>query len=406
VKIAYYLHHSTLKAGGIFTYSIGILKLLIASPAVDVIYLIHSENQRDYIREKFIDPKVRPVEIARFSLLNKARFGLAYLLFDLAFIYGQYNTSRLLRWVKKLSLLINPYRKVDRLKADIFHVPLQFSPIYGIKTPVLTTMHDVQELHFPDYFTSGERLHRALHSKKAMDLSDHVMVSFSHIKADLITYFQKKPTEISVCPPPFHTNWFGTENHTQPGILRQKYALQKDFILYPAATWQHKNHLRLFEALKNLNANGHDIDLVCTGHQTAYMQELEKYILREGLSPRISFLGIVPEEDLIGLYKMARLTVIPTLYEAGSGPLYEAMRYQVPVICSSVTSLPETMQDPAFLFDPTNLDEMTKMIGKGWKDEDFRKKNMENSILRMHELSKADYADAFIKAYQTSRKSR
>ena len=49
--------------------------------------------------------------------------------------------------------------------------------------------------------------------------------------------------------------------------------------------------------------------------------------------------GIVPEEDLIGLYKWASLVVIPTLYEAGSGPLYEAMKYSTPVICSNVTSV-------------------------------------------------------------------
>ena len=73
------------------------------------------------------------------------------------------------------------------------------------------------------------------------------------------------------------------------------------------------------------------------------------------LSEAVHFLGIVPEEDLISLYKNSSLVVIPTLYEAGSGPLYEAMRYQVPVICSNVTSLPDTVSNDEFLFDPNDM---------------------------------------------------
>ncbi len=102
-----------------------------------------------------------------------------------------------------------------------------------------------------------------------------------------------------------------------------------------------------------------EIDLVCTGNKTEYFKTIQSVIDELDLSKAVHFLGIVSEEDLIGLYKNARLVVIPTLYEAGSGPLYEAMRYGIPVVCSNVTSLPETVGNSEFVFNPNNLEEMT-----------------------------------------------
>ena len=39
MKIGFYIHHTMLKAGGIFTYSIGILRLLLKAKEIDKIVL-------------------------------------------------------------------------------------------------------------------------------------------------------------------------------------------------------------------------------------------------------------------------------------------------------------------------------------------------------------------------------
>ena len=98
----------------------------------------------------------------------------------------------------------------------------------------------------------------------------------------------------------------------------------------------------------------------------------------------------------------ARLVVIPTLYEAGSGPLIESMRYRVPVICSNVTSLPDTINNDAFTFAPLNIDEIAALIMKGIKDEDFRKRNLENSERRMQYFESKDYYKGFDDMYKSA----
>ena len=114
----------------------------------------------------------------------------------------------------------------------------------------------------------------------------------------------------------------------------------------------------------------------------------------------------MPEGDLISLYKNSSLVVIPTLYEAGSGPLYEAMRYGVPVICSNVTSLPDTVGSDDFLFDPKNINELKSKIILGFSDEDFRRRNIENSKLRMEHFKTFDYFENFLTVYEKALNTR
>ena len=156
----------------------------------------------------------------------------------------------------------------------------------------------------------------------------------------------------------------------------------------------------LIRVLKSIKDEGLKIELVCTGNKTNYFRNINTLIEEFNLSEIAHFLGIVPEEDLIGLYKNTSLVVIPTLYEAGSGPLYEAMRYKVPVICSNVTSLPETMRNDEFLFNPNDQNEIKEKIIKGLFDEGFKERNLENSKNRMDTLNQSNYYNSFVKVYK------
>ncbi len=90
----------------------------------------------------------------------------------------------------------------------------------------------------------------------------------------------------------------------------------------------------------------------------------------------------------------------PYFYEAGSGPLYEAMRYGIPVVCSNVTSLPETIHNNEFTFNPNDQEEILNRIKSGLYDEEFRKRNIQNSRDRMKMLEKNNYSECFINTYK------
>jgi len=408
MRIGYYIHHTSLKAGGIFTYSIGILKLLIKSDEVEKIHLIISSDQEKYFQNILDSPKIKFNVVDRKNLIVNTRFAISYLSSNAVALYrNRFKRPNHLKFLSKLSVLLNPYRKyVIRSEIDLLHVPFQYSPIYDADVPVIITMHDIQEYHYPEYFTASQKLHRKINNINAINESDHIIVSFDHIKNDLVKYFDVKENKISICPPPFAEDWFLSDKITPEETLNNKYELSKRFLLYPAATWKHKNHINLINAVAKLIEKGLDIELICTGNKTAYHQTIEEEIKKLNLEGNAKFLGIVPEEDLIGLYKTASLVVIPTLYEAGSGPLYEAMRYSSPVICSNVTSLPETMGNDNFIFDPNRIDEMVLLIKRMLSYENLRQKNISNSIERINYFRSQNYDYKFLKVYQTLKQKK
>lgn len=395
MKIAFYIAGLSMESGGAYTYSTGILRLLLSSERINAIYLIYSKDQKDHIKVFLEAKKIVPVLLKKGPIWN-LRHSLAKKYYQRFYVTGKRRPALL-----RFSNLFNPSRSFfNSFKADVVHVPYQTAPVYGIKTPVIITMHDVQELHFPEYFSSHLRLDRALNFKRAMDEADKVIVSFKHVKDDLFKYFEIDDTKVLVCPAPLAENWFAEKAYLSQDDLRKKYDLPESFILYPAATWQHKNHINLIKALSLLVINKKNINLICTGSITKFHEIIKKQIDLLNLDGKVQFLGIVPEKDLIGLYHAARLVVIPTIYEAGSAPLFEAMRYGAPVICSNATSLPESIGDYKYVFNPHDPQEIAKLIEMGCYDEDFRKNNRLNSSKRIEYYKSQDYLASFLNAYE------
>ncbi|MBU0713686.1 glycosyltransferase, partial [bacterium] len=205
MKIGLFIDYSNMKAGGIFTYSIGILKLLISTDSVQIIYLIYPMDQEEGLRQFLTDPKVISVPVNRRRIDFKYRAILSFFFHTCYYVYLTYfkkyfPNSNKLNSIRKLGIFMNPYRKIiDALNIDVLHVPFKIAPVYGIKTPVIVTMHDIQEMYFPQFFTSQERIDRAIIYKMAVDESDHIIVSFDHIKQDIVQYFEVPEDKISVC---------------------------------------------------------------------------------------------------------------------------------------------------------------------------------------------------------------
>lgn len=283
------------------------------------------------------------------------------------------------RKVKQRSYFKNILKKY---KINLIHTPYQqLLKDETIPCPSITTMHDVQELHYPQYFSPEERAKRAINNAYMTKTADYIIVSYHHIKQDIIKYFNKSPEKIGVVLLNMSKLWFEKFGNENILIQVKSIDLKTDkYLFYPAATWEHKNHLVLIKAIKYLkDYKNEKIRVVCTGHQTDYFHILQTKIKEFGLIDQIEFLGIVDELELYSLYQNATLVVIPTIYEAGSFPLMESILMGIPVICSNITSLPETIDNEEYTFDPSNPTELGDLIFKFLNDPEQIKNNLENS---------------------------
>src|SRR5205823_759225 len=130
----------------------------------------------------------------------------------------------------------------------------------------------------------------------------------------------------------------------QMDILRQRARIPMEYMLYPAHSWPHKNHLRLLEAMARLrDLSGVRVNLVCTGAMDGFFRTINARVRSLHLDNQVTFLGYVSPDELETLYRFARFLVFPSLFEGYGFPLTEALQAGLPIACSNVTSVPETV---------------------------------------------------------------
>jgi glycosyltransferase involved in cell wall biosynthesis len=147
---------------------------------------------------------------------------------------------------------------------------------------------------------------------------------------------------------------------------RLKLKLARPYVFYPSDFRPHKNHQVLMETLHWLRLHvGEDgIDLVFTG-MSSVPDNLKRLVQAYGLTNRVHILGCVDRSILAALYQGAIATIVPSLYEQGSFPIYEALHWKCPVACSDIPSLREqcaAMRDAMLYFDPQDPEAVARII--------------------------------------------
>jgi glycosyltransferase involved in cell wall biosynthesis len=258
----------------------------------------------------------------------------------------------------------------ESLGARVVHFPFQSAFLTEI--PSIYHPHDLQHLHYPQFFDARTRMRRELHYRTYCLQAEMVAVSSEWARRDLMAAYQLPPSKVWVVPwAPILTE-YEHPSKALMGQLRDRYSLPREFILYPAQTWPHKNHLRLLDALNILRQRGIRVPLVCTGRQNDFFREISARSRALELEEQTHWLGFVSPKDLRGLYELASGVVVPTLFEAASGPIWDAFASGVAVACSNVTSLPDQVGDAALLFDPYDPEAIASAIEKLWLNEDLR----------------------------------
>ncbi|MBN1866969.1 glycosyltransferase [Candidatus Sumerlaeota bacterium] len=260
----------------------------------------------------------------------------------------------------------------ESLGCDVLHFPYQTFTLCSI--PTVFNPHDLQHRHMPSLFSPQLIADRESLYRQACGLSHTVVVASDWTKNDLIFHYGLHPDKIQTIPWASPTQALADPSEGDLASVGEKYGLRPPYALYPAVMWPHKNHVRLLEALAWLRDRDNlDVRLVCTGKRRENVWTRIESRLRElRLEDRVQFLGHISREDLRAVYRMAQFVVVPTLFEAASGPMYEAWLEGRAVACSTVTSLPEQAADAALLFDPYSVEAIAAAIKRLATEPDLR----------------------------------
>lgn len=268
---------------------------------------------------------------------------------------------------------------IERSGIHIMHFTTQSGFLTNI--PSIYHPHDLLHVHYPQYLPKWVVIKRDITYRRLCAQAKIVASANTWVKEDIKRHYHLPEERLAVVPLAPLTETYPNPSAEDLVTIKRKFCLPSQFIFYPAQTWPHKNHIGLLDALAGLRRwKGLTIPFVSSGKMNSFFTAIQKKIDELNLNEQVRFLGFVNPIELSCLYKLCRAVVIPTKFEAGSFPLWEAFQSGVPVACSNVTSLPWQAGDAALVFDPANADEMIDAIIRLWLDEDLRS----NLILKGH----------------------
>ncbi len=229
--------------------------------------------------------------------------------------------------------------EIERLQAIHFPLSVMLPPLR--RPPAVTSVLDIQHEVYPRFFSRAELAYRKLVYGWTVKRSKVVITISEYAKQALVERLGLDPEGIRVI--------YLAVDH---GLFKPGDEEREPFLLYPANSWPHKNHARLFEAFALLRRERPELSLVLTGAGHEQRQ------LPEG----VRTLGHVALVELASLYRRASCLVFPSLYEGFGQPPLEALASGCPVAVSRATSLPEVCGDAVRYFDPTEPDEIAAAV--------------------------------------------
>lgn len=291
--------------------------------------------------------------------------------------------------------------KIWREGIDVVHGPNFRLPGRGTKGNVIT-IHDLALEKFPSFgkkkfgscFSSWKTRKRALSA-------DHLIAVSQNSLEDIVKIFGISREKISAIYNGVDHFFFQDQNQELFLKMKDKFGIKKDqFILFTGTVEPRKNVKTLLKAFSRNRRLRNNYSLVLAGGTGWKNEDLQQFILNEGIQNELSITGYISREELRVLYSFASCFVFPSVYEGFGIPLLEAMACGAPVVCSNSSSLPEVAGDAAIMIDPYDIDGFSVAMGKVVENEELRKNMIQKGLERVKHFSWEETARKTLQVYE------
>jgi len=257
---------------------------------------------------------------------------------------------------------------LDRHEVDVAH--FTYPVKWPTRRPFIFEPHDIQQHHFPEFFSPDVLAWRKKTYTDGIANAAFVVCGTWWTKRDIMRCYGVGTGKVAVIPRS-SAMARAEVSRAEETRLAAEAGLGGPFMFYPAMTFPHKNHLRLFEAMARLrDESGLELQLVCTGRAYApFHPELLAAVERLGLQGQARFLGVVSDELLAVCYRRARFVVFPSLLEGHSQSLLEALWHGRAIVAARQSSIPETIGGAGLLFDGEDVEAMAEALARAWSDD-------------------------------------
>jgi glycosyltransferase involved in cell wall biosynthesis len=261
-------------------------------------------------------------------------------------------------------------RRARGLGLDVLHSPFDTAPLRLPCASVVTVMDLITDVFYPAHFPGDVSFVKArylFHAKRHAARRARAVICASRATADdVVRHYGVPRSSIRVVP-------LGADHAVRGDIVPSppRAASARPYIVAVVSLSPHKNVAGLLEAFRLARDRfglPHELHLVgMPGTGAARVQRALAEAAAAGLPVRA--LGYVDEEQLRAEYQGASLLAFIPLVEGFGLPALEAMALGIPVVASSVSSVPEVCGDAALLVPPDDTSAVADAIGRTLTDQ-------------------------------------
>lgn len=285
-----------------------------------------------------------------------------------------------------LSQLIQiPYLSA-KLNLDVILFPANVGPLIS-KIPVVLIIQNRLQYDMPKNYGFFKKLFNNIFGKIALcraeriicvshDLANYVANKFKALKLNIEVIYEG-------VDPPISNN----RDKNSSNIFQREYG---SYILNVGNLWPHKNHEELLKSYEYcVTKYGISQQLLIVGKSFSddYSQYLLTLCSNLNINNRVHFLDYVPSEEMYLVYSGADVVVQPSLFESFCLPIVEAMAFEVPLVVSNRTALPEIAGDAALVVDPTDVESFAKALIEIINNQDLRRSLVKRGRYRARQLT-------------------
>lgn len=315
---------------------------------------------------------------------------------------------------KKLPSLwrrIGIVKQIDQAHLDIYHGLSNELPknIEKLNIKTIVTIHDLIFERFPKTYHLDERYTHRWKIKRACKIADLVIAISEQTKNDLIELYGVSPQKITVCYQSCNPIFEKTISEIEKKNIKKKYQLPDQYFLFVSSITARKNLIAICRAMIILK-DTLVIPLVIIGDGKIEKNEVKQLMKENGIEHRLLFLNelsaakedsFTSAADFPAIYQQALALVYPSIFEGFGLPILEAMWSGLPVICSSVSSMPEVAEDAALYFSPEDTKQLAQHLQAIASDQQLVKILKDKGREQAKKFSTENYANQIIKIYKS-----
>jgi glycosyltransferase involved in cell wall biosynthesis len=271
----------------------------------------------------------------------------------------------------------------NALGLDLIHFPA-LPPAAACFRPFVWTLHDATPWLYPETMDLKGRLYYHWMGGLAVRRSRRLITVSNASKRDIIDNLHIPDERVTVIYEGIDGAFRRMDEGDALDSVRARYDLPEKFILTVGTLEPRKNLPFLIDAYQRYcSVSGSRWGLVIVG-RTGWNSDSISLSFTQG---QIIRTGFVPQPDLVALYNLADVFVLPSLYEGFGLPPLEAMACGCPVVVSQRGSLQEVVGDAALFMDPESPDSFVGALHSVNSDRRLRATLVEKGMVRASQFS-------------------